>query len=183
MQNPDEYKALVKPLNDKARKTTRLGRQTLVPHKFTEEGDIPKDASEVVLSKLNLSDLRFLNLWRNNKWGDDKTRAESGLTPEQFEKTVKKLAYFKTEDARIKAMAESASPAMVLAKDVENLHTHKLQDTDHKSLDRIAKITGAFKTTEVNVTQNFLQLPDLSDEKRKEIKDFFDTIAVQENVA
>jgi hypothetical protein len=100
--------------------------------------------------------------------------------PEQAEKTFKKLAYFKTEDARIKALATEATPERVLAKDIENIETGALNDSQHKSLDRVAKIVGAFKTNDSGApsTINILQL-NMTPEQEKATREFFDTLAVQ----
>lgn len=161
MYDPDESKRLAKSFSDKSRKVTRLGRQFIVPHKFTEDGKIPRTSQEVVISKLNLNDLRFLQIWRDNKWNDEATLKALQLPPEQAAKTFKKLAYFKTEDARIKALASEATPERVLAKDVENIEVGNLNDSQHKSLDRVAKTLGMFKTTaDVNVTHT-LNVPKL----------------------
>jgi hypothetical protein len=180
----DEYKKLVKPLNDKSRKTAQVGRLTIVPHKLTPDGKVPQTTQEIVISKLNLNDLKFLQAWRENLWNDEKTLTALGLQPDQAEKTLKKLAYFKTEDARIKALATEATPERVLAKDIENIETGALNDSQHKSLDRVAKIVGAFKsTTEVNIQQNFFQRPNVAPEQAEEIRKFFDTIATEGTAA
>jgi hypothetical protein len=178
MESPDEYKALVKPLNDKARKTARIGKLTVVPHKFTDDGHIPQTPQEVVLSKLNLNDLKFLQAWRENLWNDEKTLGKLGLQPEQAEKTFKKLAYFKTEDARIKALASEATPERVLAKDMENIESGALNDSQHKSLDRVAKITGAFKTTgEAGGTINIFNFPKMPPEVEAQMRALADKAA------
>jgi hypothetical protein len=166
--NDDESKKLAKNLSDRSRKVTRVGRQFIVPHKFTPSGDVVTQenfSAQTCLSKLNLADLRFLALWKENKWDDGKTAEAAGLSPEQAEKTLKKLRYFKTEDARIRALAAEATPERVLAKDMENMETGLLNDSQHKSLDRVAKITGAFKTAaEINIQQNIFNLPKMSPE-------------------
>lgn len=167
MQRKDETKKLVKKFSDKARKATVLGRQALIPHKFTPNGEIVNSENfdaQRDLSKLNLNDLRFLALWRDNRWNEEETQKKSGLSPDQAVKTFKKLAYFKTEDARIRALAEEATVEKVLAKDVENLETGKLTDSHHKSLDRIAKIRGGFKASEVNTQINIFNGPRMSPE-------------------
>lgn len=175
MHNPDEYKDLVKPLNDKSRKTIQVGKLTLVPHKFTEAGDIPRSSQDVVLSKLNLADLRFLQAWRSNKWNDAETLKALNLTADQADKTFKKLAYFKTEDARIKALASEATPERVLAKDMENIESGVLNDSQHKSLDRIAKAQGMFKTSESGGnTINIFNLPKISPEAEAALRSLAD---------
>lgn len=172
-----EKKQLARQFSDKARKVKWVGNKALVPHKFTESGDVVNqdnfDARKH-LSKLNLADLRFLQLWKNNKWSDEETVKKSGLTPEQVEKTFKKLAYFKTEDARIHALASEATPERVLAKDMENIESGTLNDSQHKSLDRVAKITGAFKTSEVNITQNVFNLPRMTPETEAALRQIAD---------
>ena len=182
METPDESKALVKALKDGSRKVTKHGKQFHVHHKFKDNGDVVTEDNYDVktdLSKLNQKDLSFLVLWKQNKWNDQETLAKCDLAPDQAEKTFKKLARFKTEDARIKALASEATPERVLAKDMENIETGALTDSQHKSLDRVAKITGAFKTSESGATTiNVLQL-NLTPDQEKATKEFFDTLAVQ----
>lgn len=160
----DETKALVNTFSDSSRKIERIGRQFIVPHKFTPDGEVvSKDNydQKTCLSKLSLDDLRFLSLWKTHKWDDDKTLKETGLSSDQAAKTFKKLAYFKVEDQRIKALAQEATPERVLAKDVENLDTGGLNDSQHKSLDRIAKAAGMFKTQSELTVNHTIQVPKL----------------------
>lgn len=177
MQDLDEAKHLVKSFSDKSRKVARVGSKFIVPHKFTENGEVLTEenfSAKKDISRLNLSDLRFLEIWRDNKWNDEETVKKSNLSPEQAERTFKKLKYFKTEDARIKALASQATPERVLAKDMENLETGILNDSQHKSLDRVAKITGAFKTTtDINITHS-LEVPKLNLEAWEAIKKIAD---------
>lgn len=182
-----EKEQLAREFSDKARKVKWVGNKALVPHKFTPKGDVVSQENfnvKTCLSRLNLNDLRFLQLWRENKWNDEQALAKSGLEPDQATKTLKRLAYFKTEDARIKALATEATPERILAKDMENVEAGgTLNDSQHKSLDRAAKIVGAFKTTEINIQQNFLQMPSLTPEQEKEVRQIFDTIATEETAA
>lgn len=184
MDFPNEKKELVRHFSDKSRRTVKSGNSYLVPHKFSPEGEVLDDKNFRInrdLSKLNLNDLRFLKLWQSHGWDEVKTLEKCNLHPDQAKKTFKKLAYFKVEDARVRALAEQATPEMVLAKDVENIETGKLSDSQHKSLDRVAKIVGAFKTTEVNIQQNIFQMPPLPPQQAEELRRVFDSIAdVQE---
>lgn len=168
MDNQDEKKLLAKEFSDKARKVKWVGKTALVPHKFTTQGEVVSEENfniQTCLSKLNLNDLRFLSLWRENKWNDEAAVAKCSLTEDQAKKTLKKLSYFKTEDARIKALASEATPERILAKDMENVEDGgKLTDSQHKSLDRAAKIVGAFKTTGEGGTTINLNMPVLSPE-------------------
>lgn len=166
MQEPDETRALVRAFSDKSRKLRVLGKRQgnviEVPHKFTDDGSIPDSPQQIVVSRLHLDDLRFLKAWRDNSWDNALTQKKLNLPDDQAEKTFKKLAYFKTEDARIKALASEATPERVLAKDMENMESGTLNDSQHKSLDRVAKITGAFKTVGEGSTINIFNMPRMS---------------------
>lgn len=180
----EEKKKLVKAFSDKARKKIAVvGNDVFIPHKLTPSGEIVNKDNfdrETCLSKLELTDLQLLVLWKENKWNDEATLAKCGLAKDQAEKTLKKLAYFKTEDARIKALASEATQERVLAKDVENIETGALNDSQHKSLDRIAKAVGMFKTSsDVNINFNAFVKPQLSPEQEKMAREFFDAIAVE----
>lgn len=157
----------MKKLKDEGRVVSQSGNEYLVSHKFTPDGQVVDESNfnpANCISKLNLNDLKFLVLWRENKWDDQKTLSKAQLPPDQAEKTLKKLAYFKSEDAKIRALAGEATVERVLAKDMENLESGNLTDTHHKSLDRIAKIRGGFRGADEGGgnTINIFNVPRLS---------------------
>lgn len=177
-----EYKELVKPLNDKARKTSRRGNQTLVPHKVKASGETITETNldaKTDLSLLNMNELRFLDAFRESGWDLDKACGQFGVSLDQGRKTYKKCLWFQKEDEIVKAKAKVPTANYVLAKDLDNVEgVIELSDSDHKSLDRMAKITGSFKTTtDVNVHFNAFLKPELSAEEEKRTREFFDTIA------
>jgi len=181
MTDNEEVEKLARGFKDKARGVVRVGKNAYVPHKLDDDGEILDKASfdaKKHISRLNLNDLRFLQLWSENKWDNEATAAKSDLAPDQLEKTFKKLQYFKTEDARILALAKEATPERILAKDMENVEVESLTDSQHKSLDRVAKIIGAFKTSAaVNIQQNVFNMPKLSPETMAKLKEFADSQA------
>ena len=164
----DEKKLLVKEFSDSSRKSLlmRSENTAVVHHKFTEDGDIVDSSNFNMkrdVSRLNITDLKFLSEWRKAKWDEQVPIQKLNLTAERAKRIIKKVSYFKTEDAKVKALADIPTPEWISAKDVENVYENgTLNDSTHKSLDRLAKITGAFKTTEVNLTQNVFNLPALS---------------------
>ena len=186
MQDTDETKALVRKFSDRSRKASRKGNQFIVPHKFTPEGDVLDNSNfdpRRDLSRLSLDDFRLLAALQEKKW-DLKAAAESvGQDLEKATKRYKKLSYFEFEDKKSKALAAVASPQFVTSQNVEGFFRDHLSDGQRDHLKELARITGAYKATQVNITQNLLQLPDLPEDKRQEIKDFFDTIAVQSETA
>jgi len=178
MDEMKEIEGISRSLSDKSRKIKRVGRSAYVPHKFDDAGELLDQSSfdsRKHISKLNLHDLRFLRLWADNKWDDAVVASKSDLSPEQLERTFKKLQYFKVEDARIMALAKEATQERILAKDMENIEVETLTDSQHKSLDRVAKIIGAFKSTAtVNIQQNVFNMPKLSVETMQKLKEFAD---------
>ena len=177
MRDTGETKALVKKFSDKARKTKRVGNKFFIPHKFTPEGKVvtPENFNVLTdLSQLNLSHLRFLELWQSQGWDNEKTLTKCGLAPDIAEKTFKRLAYFKTEDATIKVLAARATPEAVLAKDVRNIEEinpkKELSDSKHKSLERVSKVLGMFKSSDISITQNVFNLPSLTPEVEAKFK-------------
>lgn len=165
---------LEKAINDSARKIPIRGTQAIVPLKFDKDGDVVShDTSpdRMVFKRLTLDDLRFLKIWRTNNWDVEKSREEAQVSEQKVILLVRKLSCFRAEDAKVRALAEIPTPNWVAAKDVQSIYEGgTLSDSEHKSLDRLAKITGAFKTSEVNITQNVFNLPQLSPEATAAIK-------------
>lgn len=175
MRNKKDERAIVKKLKDDGRIVSESGNEYLVSHKFTPSGEVV-DATNFnpanCISKLNLNDIKLLVLWRENKWDDQKTLSKAQLSPDQAERTLKKLAYFKSEDAKIRALAGEATVERVLAKDMENLESGNLSDTHHKSLDRIAKIRGGFRGADESGSGvvNIFNFPKMSPETEAELR-------------
>lgn len=165
---------LEKAINDSARKIPIRGTQAIVPLKFDKEGEVVShDTSpdRMVFKRLTLDDLRFLKIWRTNNWDVEKSREEAQVSEQKVVLLVRKLSCFRAEDAKVRALAEIPTPNWIAARDVENVYDGgSVSDSTHKSLDRLAKITGAFKTSEVNITQNVFNLPQLSPEATAAIK-------------
>jgi len=179
-----EPEHLERVVNDGTRKITLRGREALVPLKFGKDGR-PATQRTLLLKRLTLDDLRFLQLWREASWDIAKARQDSGLLPERVERLVKKLQVFREEDAKVKALSEIPTPSWISAKHVENVYDGgTLEDSEHKSLAELAKISGAYKpTTNVNLNFNAFVKPELSPEDEKKTREFFDTIATTENAA
>lgn len=154
---------LEKAINDSAREIPVRGSQAIVPLKFDKDGEVvSQDTSpdRMVFKRLTLDDLRFLKIWRANNWDVEKSREEAQVSEQKIILLVRKLSCFRAEDAKVRALAEIPTPNWVAAKDVQSIYEGgTLSDSEHKSLDRLAKITGAFKATEVNITQNVFNLP------------------------
>jgi hypothetical protein len=174
----DEEKALVRTFSDKARKVKKSGKSFIVPHKVKPDGEVITQENlnaKTDISQLNLNELRFLDVFRTSGWNIDKAANKAGLTTEQAKKTYKKCLWFADEDAIVRAKAKVPSPEYILAKDVDNVEgAIELSDSDHKSLDRIAKITGSFKAQEINITQNNLIFPKMSAEAEAAIRQLAD---------
>ena len=167
----NEKRKLAEVVNDGSRKVKIRGKQVIVPLKFDAEGN-PATDGKIILKRLTLNDLRFLQSWRGNNWDLVKTRADLRIESQVAERLIKKLQCFRDEDAKVKALAEIPTPAWISAKHVENVYEGGgLEDSQHKSLAELAKITGSYKNTnQVNITQNVINFPQLSPEAQEAIK-------------
>ena len=175
-------------VNDGSRKIRVRGKQVIVPLKYDEEGN-PATQETIRLKRLTLDDLRFLKVWREQNWNVAKAVESAGIGQEHAERLIKKLQVFREEDARTKALAEIPTAAWISAKHVENVYEGgSLQDSEHKSLSELAKISGAYKNTaNINLTQNVFNLPKVSAEVEAKLKELaehaLETEATKEEAA
>lgn len=181
MQDPEEQ-VLLQEVTDRSRKPIQKGHSALVPLKYGEDGDIlNKDTFDARrhLKKLSMDDLRFLRAWRHAGWDTDKACTELAVPIEKVKRLVAKLEVFRQEDARTKALSEIPTPAWIQAKHVENVYQGgTLEDSERDSLKELAKISGAYKTqASVNQTINIFQMPKLSPEAARKLKEFADAQA------
>lgn len=175
---------LAKAVNDKARHVTIRGKQAIVPLKFDAEGN-PATNEKIIIKRLSLDDLRFLSKWKANDWDIEKTKSEVGLPDARIERLVKKLACFREEDAKVKALCEIPTPGWIAAKHVENIYEGgTLEDSQHKSLSELAKIEGAYKNTnQINIQNNVFQMPQLDAQAMAELKALGDKLASVDTTA
>lgn len=171
-----EAKRLSEPLNDKARRAIVVGSRAIVPHKTKPNGEIVTSENfdvKVDVSQLNLRELRFLEVFRELGWDFERACERVGIDVIAGRKTYRKCLYFQQEDAYIRAKAKVPTPEYILAKDVDNVEgAGKIDDSQHKSLDRMAKITGCFKTTDGGTnTVNIFNLPKLTPEIEAKFKE------------
>lgn len=97
---------------------------------------------------------------------------------------IKKLSCFREEDAKVRALCEIPTPEWIAAKHVENIYEGgRLEESEHKSLQELAKIEGAYKQQAPQTQINVFNLPTLPPEKEAELKKVFDTIAEAQHVA
>jgi hypothetical protein len=158
-------------INDKARKVKMRGKQVIVPLKFDEDGE-PATVDRLIFKRLSLLDLRFLGALRKSEWNLDGAVSASGISHEKGERLIKKLACFREEDARVRALCEIPTPSWIAAKHVQNVYEGgTLEDSEHKSLQELAKIEGAYKNNlNVNVTHNVFNLPKLTPDVEAKFK-------------
>lgn len=169
-------------VNDASRKIRIRGKQAIVPLKFDKDGDPVRSVDRLILKRLSLDDLRFLKVWRENGWDIVKATHHSGLSEEHIQRLVKKLACFREEDAKIQALCQIPTPEWIAAKHVENLYAGgTLEDSEHKSLQELAKIEGAYKQQAPSTQINVFNLPDLPPDQAQKVKEVFDTIALKES--
>lgn len=166
-------------INDKARKVKLRGKEVIVPLKFDEEGE-PAAVDRLIFKRLTLNDLRFLQKLRSANWDIAKAREGLDISLESAERLLKKLSCFREEDARVKALCEIPTPSWIAAKHVQNVYEGgTLEDSEHKSLQELAKIEGAYKNNiNVSVTQNVFNLPKYDPETEKKLKDIADQEAM-----
>jgi hypothetical protein len=177
---------LEREVNDASRKITIRGKTAIVPLKFDEDGN-PATIDRLIFKRLSLMDLRFLGALRKSEWNLDGAIVATGISKERGERLIKKLACFREEDARVRALCQIPTPDWIAAKHVENFYEGgKLEDSQHKSLQELAKIEGAYKNNlNVTVTQNVFNLPHYdpaTEAKLKEIADREATIIQEAQV-
>lgn len=170
-------------VNDRARKVTIRGKQVIVPLKFDEDGN-PATVDRLIFKRLTLHDLRFLQKLRAADWDIEKALSGFEMPRVVAERLVKKLACFREEEAKVKALCEIPTPDWIAAKHVENVYDGgTLQDSQQKSLAELAKIEGAYKNNlNVNVTQNVFNLPKLTPETEAKFKQLAEE-AIQAEIA
>lgn len=169
-RTPAQYAAIV---SDAARKVTVRGKCAIVFHKFDDEGRPVKQPLHY--TRCTLDDLEFIDVWRSHGWDAQAAGRELGLGDAEIKWKTKKLAFIEQEDKIIKAKTKMLSPEYVISKDLDNLEkVNRLEDTDHKSLDRLAKVQGMFKSSDVTITQNVFNLPKLSEEAMVKLKEIAD---------
>jgi hypothetical protein len=177
--NKQDFERVVQ---DRTRRTPIRARNVLVPLKFDAKGDVfSKTSKRPIIKSLTLDHLRFLKAWKENGYTDAKAACEkAGIFVEDAERLAKKLSCFREEDAKVKALAEIPTASWIASKHVENIYEGGLEDSQHKSLQELAKIQGAYKpTTSVNL-QITTDMPKLSPDQEKAAREFFDTIAITE---
>ncbi len=189
MQDPQAEKSLRTHFNSKSRRVKKDRNSYLVPLKYdpatgavlTED----KFDARKHYKKLTLDDWQFLECWMRHDYNDQKTKDELGLTEFNLSKLIKKCEPFKQEETRDKVLAKIPTPTFIAARHAENvLGGADLDESDHKSLQELAKISGAYKpTTNLNVNVNAFVRPQLSPEQEKATREFFDAIAIEGKAA
>lgn len=179
---------LKKVVNDEARRVKIRGNQAIVPLKFDEDGEVVSETTpsqKVILKHLTLKDLSFLKVWKESEWNITEARAKSNLEESDVDRLVKKLQCFRDEDAKVKALAEIPTASWITAKHVENVYEGgRLEDSEHKSLAELAKISGAYKTVaNLSITQNVFNLPQLTPEVEAKFKRLAEEAMNAEQVA
>jgi hypothetical protein len=168
---------LEKAVNDGSRKISLRGSQAIVPLKFDSDGEIVSEQTpshKLVLKRLTLLDLAFLKAWKENEYKSaEEACSKAGITPDHAERLSRKLACFREEDAKVKALAEIPTPSWIAEKHVSNVYDETLTESQHKSLSELAKINGAYKTQNQPgaVTVNVFNLPKLDPESERKLKE------------
>lgn len=161
---------LAQVVNDRARRVKIRGKQIIVPLKFDEDGN-PATVDKLIFKRLSLTDLRFLQAWREASWDIVKAQEKTSFAPEKVERLVKKLACFREEEAKVKALCKIPTPDWIAAKHVENIYEGgTLEESQHKSLQELAKIEGAYKQQTPATQINVFNLPKLTPEVEAEFK-------------
>lgn len=181
---PDEGKALVRKFSDRSRKSKQVGKEFIVPHKFTLAGEVVDESNfnaRTDISRLTLDDFRLLAALQDNNWDFQKACDASNQDYDKAARRYKKLSYFEFEEKKSTALAAVASPSFVTAKNVEGFFANNLTDGQRDHLKELAKITGAYKptTSNLNVNVNTFTRPQLTPEQEKATREFFDTIATE----
>lgn len=167
-------------VNDRSRHITIRGKEAIVPLKFDEDGN-PATVDKLIFKRLSLTDLRFLKVWRDEQWDVAKAVALCQIPSDKAERLIKKLACFREEDARVRALCEIPTPDWIAAKHVENVYNGgAVTDSEHKSLSELAKIEGAYKQqaqTQINVFNLPKLTPEVEEKFKKLAEESLDTEA------
>lgn len=169
----------VRNLSDKARKSRRIGKEILVPHKFKEDGEVVTSENfnpRTDLSKLNQKHWQFLEIFQKNGWNLEAACKESGLELDVVKKIHKKIQYFEFEKQREAGLASLLTPAFIKSKHIDNVFTNQLQDSQLKSLDQLAKIEGLHKSTSLNLHAHVFQRPPMTPEQEEAMRVAFDAM-------
>lgn len=183
MPNDRERRALVKTVTDASRQVKLRGSQVIIPEKFDRHGKVVTDETpkaDWVFRRTTQYDLAFLALWKESGLTEDidSVAKKANLTHDEAARLIKKLAWFKIETDRIKAIADVPTPAWITAKHLENVQEGgTMNDSQHRSLQETAKIVGAYKPTQsVNVQIN-LEKPAWTPEQEAKLREVYDTFA------
>ncbi len=185
--DPEIKRSLEHHFKTRARHITTAGAGSyLVPTKYDTDGNLLTEATpdaKKTAKFITLHDWKFLECWRRHDWDTQKAQDELGFSREQVKRLVKRVAVFKDEEVKDKALAAIPTPTWVQARHVENIFSDgKLGDSERDSLKELAKISGAYKNTaQVNIQQNIFQMPELGAAQQKALQELADKIAdVQE---
>jgi len=175
-----------KDLSSRTRKASIHRHKMLVPLKYDDAGELLTPQTFDMrkhLKTLTANDWLFLKTWRELSWNFEKTCEQLQLNREQGIRIKKKVDCFKLEEERDKALATIPSTAYIQARHVENIiGGGTLDDSTRDSLKELAKIQGSYKpsnATQVNIQQNFLQMPVVDEETAKKLREIADRLADQ----
>lgn len=159
-------------VNDAARRIKVKGHGVRVPLKFDASGAPATSVDRLIFKRLSMDDLRFLKYLREAEWNVDLAVEKTGISLGEGERLVKKLACFREEDARVKALCEIPTTSWIKSKHVENFYEGgTMADSQQKSLQELAKIEGAYKSqSAVSITQNVFNLPKLTPAVEEEFR-------------
>jgi hypothetical protein len=173
--------------SDRARRSVRVGKTTLIPAKFDKQGVPvgPQTKDPVKLIKmLDQRELMFLNLYRSTGWNVNETMLKSGLSETECKRILRKVEDLKDEEPRIKALADIPTTPFIMAKHMENLDKGSLNDSQRDSLKELAKIQGSYKNTnQINIQNNVFNLPKVDPETAAKLKAIGDAAVDVEQVA
>lgn len=169
-----------------SRRIKKVGKQFLVPSKYDSDGNLVTSQTpdvKKIARYLTLHDWRFLECWKRHDWDTDKARQELGFTHLQVKRLVKRVSVFREEEVKDKALSAIPTTSWVQARHVENvLGSGQLGDSERDSLKELAKITGAYKSNSINLTQNVFNLPEfLTPEDLAKLKVIGDEIAIKQD--
>lgn len=170
--------------SDSARKTRRLGRSFLVPHKFSPDGEALTEDTFLPardLQRLSMLDFSLLQALQELGWNIEKSADRIGMDLESAKRRFKRLQYFQFESRRAQALSQVATPEFITAQHVGNVYTNTLDDGQRDSLRELAKITGAYKQTIVTQNNVFNLPAQLTPEQEAALRAIGDDIAMKKN--
>ena len=179
MPNHEENQELLNHFSDQSRQASLVGSTVVLPKILDDEGEIRNTwASPDAVFKLNLKQARFLKAYEETL-DLEKAALKADVTVEWAKKFLKNqtaLAYL-DEKQRLTALSEVATPQWTKAKLVDGITGHWVPENPKvavKCLEMVKDINFPRAAANLNITQNVFNLPKLTPDAERALKEIAD---------